>query len=222
MTPEWHVALREFVVPCTHLAPASSRHVTSRALRAAPTDWAMLAIAVKVRIKGVEKAARDLSSTRSLGRRLVELLKCSQTIWKGLDHMAFEVFDKRHAPMRSAPSVTIQKRGIMSINGAAHALLNRAMVVELLYDKERKVMALRAAEPSPRSYELRDPTPSGRTLLSATAFTQAFDIDTTVSRRYEPFVEDGMLCINVAGPSTVVQSNRTKNRSSTPNEGAEE
>lgn len=143
-------------------------------------------------------------------------------IWKGLDHMAFEVFDKRHAPMRSAPSVTIQKRGIMSINGAAHALINRAMIVELLYDKERKVMALRAAEPSARSYELRDPTPSGQTLLSATAFTQAFDIDTTVSRRYEPFVEDGMLCINVAGPSTVVQSNRTKNRSSTPNEGAEE
>lgn len=38
----------------------------------------------------------------------------------------FEVFDKCHAPMRGAPSVTIQKRGIVSINGAAHALLNRA------------------------------------------------------------------------------------------------
>lgn len=136
--------------------------------------------------------------------------------------MAFEVFDKRHATMRSAPSVTIQKRGIVSINGAAHALLDRAKIVEILYDKERKVMAIRAAEPSQRSYELRDPTPSGQTLLSATAFTQAFDIDTTVSRRYEPFVEDGMLCINIAGPSTVVQSNRTRKRSSTPDRSAGE
>ena len=57
MTPEWRVALREFVGPCTYLTPASSRHLTSRALRAAPTDWAMLAMAVTVRIKGVEKAS---------------------------------------------------------------------------------------------------------------------------------------------------------------------
>lgn len=127
--------------------------------------------------------------------------------------MGFELFDKRQAPMRGAPSVTVQKRGIISINGAAHALIDRAMVVELMFDRERKVMALRPAEPSTRSYELRKPSPSGQTLLSATAFTQAYDINTSVSRRFEPFVEEGMLCIAVEGPSTVVQSNRTKNQS---------
>ncbi|NKT46166.1 hypothetical protein GS908_01205 [Rhodococcus hoagii] len=37
--------------------------------------------------------------------------------------MAFEVFDKRMSPLAKAPSVTIQKRGIFSINKAAHALI---------------------------------------------------------------------------------------------------
>lgn len=31
--------------------------------------------------------------------------------------MAFEVFDKRSAPMLGTPSVTLQKRGILSIKG---------------------------------------------------------------------------------------------------------
>lgn len=130
--------------------------------------------------------------------------------------MGFEVFDKRQAPMRGTPSVTIQKRGIISISGAAHAFIDRARVVELLFDRERKVMALRPSEPSAQSYELREPAKSGQTLLSATAFTQAYDIDTTVSRRFEPFVEDGMLCVAIEGPSTIVRSNRTKNNSADP------
>lgn len=126
--------------------------------------------------------------------------------------MGFEVFDKRHAPMKGAPSVTVQKRGIVSINGPAHALIEKRRVVELLFDKDRKVMGLRPAEPSPRTYELREPTNSGQTLLSATAFMDAFEINTDVSRRYEPFVEDGMLCIDFNGPSVEVHGNRTKGK----------
>lgn len=122
--------------------------------------------------------------------------------------MGFEVFDKRHAPMRGAPSVTVQKRGIVSINAPAHKLIEGARVVDLLFDRDRQVMAIRPSEPSPRTYELREPSKSGQTLLSATAFMDAFGIDTLVSRRYEPFVEDGMLCINFAGPSTEIQGNR--------------
>lgn len=124
--------------------------------------------------------------------------------------MGFQVFDKRNAPMKGAPSVTVQRRGIISINGPAHALIGASRVVELLFDQDRKVMAIRPAERSPRAYELREPSRSGQTILSATAFTQAFDIDTSVSRRFDPFVEDGMLCIDFNGPSTVIQGNRTK------------
>lgn len=126
--------------------------------------------------------------------------------------MGFEVFDKRAAPMKGAPSVTVQKRGIVSINGAAHKLIKDAKVVELLFDRDRQVMAIRSAEPSPRTYVLRDPSPSGQTILSASAFMDAYGIDTSVSRRYEPFEEDGMLCIDFKGPSIEVRGNRTRNK----------
>lgn len=123
--------------------------------------------------------------------------------------MGFEVFDKRHAPLRGTPSVTVQKRGIVSINGPAHKLIDGAQVVELLFDRDRRVMGIRPAKPSPRAYELREPSRTGQTILSATSFVDAYGIDTTVSRRYEPFVEDGMLCINFAGESTEIRGNRS-------------
>lgn len=122
--------------------------------------------------------------------------------------MPFEVFDKRSAPMRGAPSVTVQRKGIVSINAPAHKMIDGAKVVELLFDPARRVMALRPADTSPRTYELREPSRSGQTLLSATAFMQNYGIDTSVSRRYEPFEEDGMLCIDFNGPSTEVRGNR--------------
>lgn len=125
--------------------------------------------------------------------------------------MAFEVFDKRQAPMRGAPSVTVQKRGIISINGPAHNFINAERVVELLFDRARRVMAIRPAEPSAKTYELRKPSKSGQTLVSATAFMDAYDIDTSVSRRYEPFEENGMLCIDFNGNFTEVRGNRSKN-----------
>lgn len=122
--------------------------------------------------------------------------------------MGFEVFDKRSAPMKGAPSVTVQRKGIVSINAPAHKLIGNAQVVELLFDPSRRVMGLRPAEPSPRTYELRSPSKSGQTLVSATAFMKTYDIDTSVSRRYDPFEEDGMLCIDFNGSSTEVTGNR--------------
>lgn len=110
--------------------------------------------------------------------------------------------------MKGTPSVTVQRKGIVSINAPAHKLIDGAKFVELLFDPSRRVMALRPAEPSPRTYELRSPSRSGQTLVSATAFMQAYEIDTSVSRRYEPFEEDGMLCIDFNGPSTEVRGNR--------------
>lgn len=124
--------------------------------------------------------------------------------------MGFEVFDKRKAPMRGAPSVTMQRRGILSINAPAHSLIGGAMVVELLFDRDRNVMAIRPAESSPSAYKLREPSKAGLTILSAAAFTEAYEIDTSVSRRYAPFMEDGMLCIDFNGPSTEVHGNRAK------------
>ncbi|MBP0080207.1 hypothetical protein B0F69_24320 [Rhodococcus hoagii] len=125
--------------------------------------------------------------------------------------MAFEVFDKRMSPLAKAPSVTIQKRGIFSINKAAHALIGEPATVELLFDKENDVIALRpSTEAHAYAFRPQSSRDTGQVVMSATAFTQYFDIDTSVSRRFKPYEKDGMLCIDLRGPSVKVVGNRTK------------
>ena len=127
--------------------------------------------------------------------------------------MGFEVFDKRMTPMAKAPSVTIQKRGVISLNKAAHDLINNAETVELLYDHDRQVMALRVADDSaPHAYAVRNGSKRGpgQAVVSATAFTAHYDIDTTATRRWKPFVEDGMLCVDLTQEGTVITGNRAK------------
>jgi hypothetical protein len=127
--------------------------------------------------------------------------------------MGFEIFDKRMTPLAKAPSVTIQKRGVISLNKAAHDLVDNAETVELLYDRDRHVMALRAADDSsPHAYAVRNGSKRGpgQAIVSATAFTQHYGIDTTATRRWKPFVEDGMLCVDLTEEGTVITGNRTK------------
>ena len=127
--------------------------------------------------------------------------------------MPFEVFDKRMTPLAKAPSVTIQKRGVISLNKAAHDLIDNAETVELLYDRDRNVMALRSADDTaPHAYAVRSGSKRGpgQAIVSATAFTAHDDIDTTATRRWKPFVEDDMLCVNLSEEGTVITGNRTK------------
>jgi hypothetical protein len=127
--------------------------------------------------------------------------------------MPFEVFDKRMTPLAKAPSVTIQKRGVLSLNKAAHDLIDNAETVELLYDRKRTIMALRAADDSsPHAYAVRSGSTRGpgQAMVAATAFTAHYGIDTTATRRWKPFVEDGMLCVDLSEEGTVITGNRTK------------
>lgn len=125
--------------------------------------------------------------------------------------MPFEVFNKRMAPLGKAPSVTIQKRGIFSFSKTAHKLIGEPASVELLYDAENEVIALRPSEES-HAYAMRAQggRETGQVIMSATSFTQYYDIDTTVSRRYKPYEQDGMLCIDLRGPSVEISGNRAK------------
>ena len=127
--------------------------------------------------------------------------------------MPFEVFDKRMTPLAKAPSVTIQKRGVISLNKAAHDLIDNAETVELLFDRDRQVMAVRATDDSsPHAYAVRSASKRGpgQAVVSATAFTAHYGIDTTATRRWKPFVEDGMLCVDLTTEGTVITGNRTK------------
>ncbi|GGG60630.1 hypothetical protein GCM10011374_24380 [Kocuria dechangensis] len=133
--------------------------------------------------------------------------------------MGFEVFDKRMTPLAKAPSVTIQKRGVISLNKAAHDLIGNAETVELLYDRDRNVVALRAADDfCPHAYAVRSGSKNGpgQAIVSATAFTAHYGIDTTATRRWKPFTEDGMLCVDLTLQGTVITGNRTKSLTPAP------
>lgn len=125
--------------------------------------------------------------------------------------MPFEVFVARLVPSSKSPSVTIQKRGIFSFNRAAHKLIDEAETVELLFDPENQIIALRPSDEA-HAYTLRHQGTSetGQMILSATRFTQHYDIDTTVSRRWKPYGQDGMLCIDLRSDSVEISGNRSK------------
>ncbi|SDO48639.1 hypothetical protein SAMN04515671_1093 [Nakamurella panacisegetis] len=132
--------------------------------------------------------------------------------------MAFEVFDKRLTPLAKAPIITIQMRGIFSMNRAAYALMDSPSHVELLYDKDDQVIGIRGVDDDvPHGYEVRAQTRdkvSGPVIIAGTAFTQYYKIDTSVSRRWTPTVENGILRIDLKEPGVAIKGNRTAQASS--------
>jgi hypothetical protein len=130
--------------------------------------------------------------------------------------MAFEVFDKRLTPLTKAPVVTIQKRGVMSLNRAAHALIGEAATVELLYDRDEQLVGIRpVSDDVPHAYPVRPQATTKQTgplLIAGTAFVQYYDIDTSISRRWTPTVRDGVLCVDLKEPGTPIVGNRSRGR----------
>lgn len=74
-----------------------------------------------------------------------------------------------------------------------------------------KPMSVLAVDPTvEHAYPLRAPTTKKERsfILSGTAFTKYYGIDTTVSIRRRAYMDDGVLCIDLNDPGTVVTSNR--------------
>lgn len=133
--------------------------------------------------------------------------------------MGFEVFEKGSAPMPSVPSVTIQKKGLFSLNEAAQKLLNNPEAIQFLWDAERKVIGLRPVQVTePNAYPARRQNTAagkrgrGPVLVAGTMFTKFIGMDTSVARRWVPKVEDGMLIIDLNEPGQTVIANRNRSK----------
>lgn len=125
----------------------------------------------------------------------------------------FEVFDRRAAPLVSAPFVTLQKKGPLSLNQAAYEAIGKPAAVELLYDRSNRLIGLRPTEPTnPRAYPVRAQA-ARNYLIAGQAFTKYYDIDTSVARRYEVEVRDGMLVIDLKTGGSVATGVRGRARS---------
>lgn len=126
--------------------------------------------------------------------------------------MAFEVFKKSSAPVSTVPSVTIQKRGLISLNRAAYELIGSPEAVELLWDFDRRVIGLRATDlANPDAYPARPQSAQsnrGPILVAGSLFTRYIGLDTTEAKRWVPQVEDGILTLDLKVEGQPVSSNR--------------
>lgn len=139
--------------------------------------------------------------------------------------MGFQVYEKGSAPVPTTPSITIQKRGLLSINRAAFEAIGKPEGVELLWDAERKAIALRPAPlTNQNAYPVRaqGSAERGPWLIAGTLFTQFIGLDTSDAYRWTPSVEDGLLVVDVSKPGSKATTNRRpKADRSTPEQSEE-
>jgi len=125
--------------------------------------------------------------------------------------MPFEVFDKKAVPNSAEAWVTLQKRGNFSFNRKAIEAFGNPEAVELLYDRENKLIGFRPASPgAPRAYPVRKTGNSGTHLVAGMAFSQHYGIPTEEARRFSPKLQDGMLVIDLKGDYEVATGPRQK------------
>jgi hypothetical protein len=125
--------------------------------------------------------------------------------------MEFETFRKALVPLKREPTITVQKRGTMSLNKAAQVMLGMPAAVELLYDPNARTVGVRAVSPrADHGYSLRSSTgaDTGPFVISAMAFLHFYDIYPDETLRWVAYLADDVLCINLDDPATPVTSNR--------------
>ena len=130
-----------------------------------------------------------------------------------MDLSNFETFTRRLAPLGNCPYVTIQKRGILSLNRIAFMALGAPAAVELLYNRTDQVVAIKGASIEvPHAHALRAvgrATVPNTYVLAAMSFLQHYGIASTKSLRREAGVSDGVLLIDLKVEGTLVTSNRS-------------
>jgi hypothetical protein len=122
--------------------------------------------------------------------------------------MAFETFKRQRAQPSTEPTVTIQRKGVISLNVASFEALGEPEAVELLFDPDERRIGMRKIDPSvPHAYTVRS---LGHTtwLVSGTAFTNYYAIETPVARRWSATMQDDILTIDLKTEGVEVTGNR--------------
>lgn len=115
--------------------------------------------------------------------------------------MPFETFTRQRRAGRQ-PFVTMQKKGVISLNGAAFEALGSPESVELLYDPDARLVGLRKVDSSvEHAYQVRAPVENHATyLISGAAFVSYYEIDNSESVRRAARIEGDLLIIDLNDP----------------------
>lgn len=94
--------------------------------------------------------------------------------------------------------ITIMKDGTIGISGESHGLINRDRRVEFLFNRDRSVLAIRAAGDSPNGYKTSRPLKSGYTTVYARPFLQKYGVKLGTTIRLAAWLENDLLCADVS------------------------
>ena len=122
--------------------------------------------------------------------------------------MGFETFKRQRLTPAREPYVTIQRKGIFSLNRAAYEALGSPESVELLYDRDERLIGIHKVDPSmDHAYIVR--TQRGANwLISGRAFMNYYEVDVSEPRRRMAQMQGDVLVVDLKEPGTVVTSNR--------------
>ncbi len=126
--------------------------------------------------------------------------------------MAFEVFKRERVPSSTDPTVTIQKTGRLSLNKAAFVQLAQPKFVELLYDRDQRLIGLRKVSKSTHhGYPVRPVSANATSwVISGKAFLDFYDITMDATRRSIAQIQGRMLVVDLKRPGEKVGRGRVE------------
>jgi hypothetical protein len=133
-----------------------------------------------------------------------------------MSDFSFERFDRRSSRFVKTPQLTLQASGSMSMNAAAHQMMGEPKAVELLYDKEQRVIGLRGVEENaPHAYPVRGigKNNTGTFVLNSKAFCAYYDIPLGVPVRREVRMAGDVLIVDLKDEGQIATSNRNAAKS---------
>ncbi len=123
----------------------------------------------------------------------------------------FETFDRVHSRIVKTPLVTLQTRGYMSLNLAAYEALKSPKAVELLFNRVERIIGIKKVDPSiVHAVFVRKQANSPSYMISAKSFTNLYDIDTAVAKRYKAEMQNGILLVDLKQPSAIATGPNTR------------
>lgn len=115
----------------------------------------------------------------------------------------FETCTRQLVPLAKEPRLIIQKRGTISLNRSAYAVLGSPRAVELLFDPDQRIAGLRpVAVNCEHAYPVRSASGNGvgPFLVSALAFLRHFAISRDQSLRWDAYLDQDVLCADLRAP----------------------
>lgn len=117
------------------------------------------------------------------------------------DATGFIRFERPRAPVVTEPLVTIQKRGIFSLNWSAYEALGKPLAAQLSFNPSEQIIRINRGAPKARaSIPVRKEQHSAVYAITGSSFTREFAIDTQTARRYRATVRRGELYIDLKQP----------------------